>query len=149
MAVSYRLVVFNALMLRGLVVNDDELFPNELAAFRTAFDGSRFRLLLTDGIRDQYELEARRPAQYLPQNILNSLSSTNRFIFFEEQRLNRLSDTLEGLPQEHTEFVYDAIAAKADYLVTNNPPWLRLSSETADRYGLQIVTPATFVELEG
>ncbi len=45
MAAPERLVVFDALMVRALALNDTALFPDELAAFRVVFRGQRFRVL--------------------------------------------------------------------------------------------------------
>ena len=71
MSASYRLVVFNALMMRGLITNNDDEFnddefPDELAAFRAAFHGRRFRVLLTDGIVYQYQIESLKAPQFQP-----------------------------------------------------------------------------------
>ena len=145
---SYRLVVFNALMLRSLVTNDDEEFHDELAAFRAAFQGRRFRMLLTDGIVSEYLVQSVQVPQFELQPTLNSLSNTGRVAYFDEHRLNRSNFQLIGFPQEHREFILDAIAARASYFITNRQEWLHLSNQTEGRYGLQIISPGGFVELE-
>ena len=148
MAREYRLVVFNALMLRALILNDNERFPHELAAFRTAFQGRRFGLVLTDGILSEYQIEANKFPPFRLQPTLNTLFGQSRAIRVDEFRLNRSNIQLTGLPDEHKDFVVDALAARASYLVTNRPEWLRLSTQTSGS-GLQILTPRRFAELEG
>lgn len=147
---AYRLVVFDAHMLRCLAINDNDRFPDELAAFRIAFQGRLFRILVTDGILLQYQTEANRfppLIQLLPT--LNSLRRDGRAIYFDEYLLNCSRVQLTGLPQEHSEFILDAIAARASYCITNRREWLELSEQTESRYGLLIVSPSRFVELEG
>jgi len=144
-----RLVVFNGLTLRALVLNDRRHFPEELSAFRLAFRGRRFRLLTTDGIIREYQSEAINPPQFMPLPKLTDLSETGRAIFLDQSQLNRSSVGMPGLPNEHRAFVLDAIAAAAEYLITNRQRWLAISEKVRESYGLQIVTPARFVELEG
>lgn len=148
MSSPYRLVVFNALMLRALVSNDDEQFPDELAAFRAAFQGRRFRILLTDGILAQYEFEALKAPRIRSQPMLSNLSRMGRAIYVDVGRLNPVPVQPRGLPQEHREFILDAMATRASYVITHCREWLRLSPQTSD-YNLQIVTPRRFVELAG
>jgi len=71
-----------------------------------------------------------------------------RAIYIDVGRLNRAPVQMTGLPQEHREFILDAMAARASYVITHRREWLALSEQTA-RYELQIVTPSQFVELEG
>ncbi len=146
MSVSLRLVVFDALMLRALIANDDEMFHAELAAFRVAFQGRSFTILLTDGILSQYQVESMKVPQFLPQPIVNRLRRQGRATYLEEHLLNRIPMQLTGLPNEHQEFIRDAVAGRASYLVTNRPPWLALSPQIMN-YGLQIVNPSRFAEL--
>ncbi len=149
MAAPSRLIVFDALMLRGLITNDNEIFPDELAAFRVAFEGRRFGTLLTNGILAEYQAESMKAPQFLPLPILNGLRSTGRTVFFDEHQLQRSNIRLAGLPREHQSFIHDAIAGRASYLVTNRQAWMDLSDRTESRYGLQIVAPGGFVQLEG
>jgi hypothetical protein len=144
----YRLVVFDALTLRALVVNDNQVFPEELAAFRTAFRSRQFSILITDGVLDQYLIESTKPPRFNPQQILDNLRNNGRAIRFDENRLNRFPVQLLGLPQEHSEFILDALAAQASYCITHRQEWLNLSGQT-EKYGLQIVSPTRFVQLEG
>ena len=144
-----RVLVFDARTLKSLALNDRHGFPDELAAFRVAFQGRRFRLLLTDGILSQYIDESSRAPQFLPQPALNNLTRIGRAIYFDENRLNRASIELESIPREHRAFILDAIGAEADYFITDYSRWLNLSEQSETRYGLRIVTPARFVELEG
>ena len=148
MSLSHRLVVFNALTLRGLVANDETEFHYELAAFRAAFQGRRCRILLTNGIVNEYRLQSMQAPQFQLQPTLNVLLNNGRAIYFDDYRLNRSNVVLSGLPQEHRGFVDDAIAARASYLITNRPAWLNLSPQT-ENYGLQIVSPGRFIGLQG
>ena len=66
----------------------------------------------------------------------------------EEYQLNRVPLELPHLPREHRRLVGDALAARASHLVTDWSGWLRTSGQT-ERYGLRIVKPRRFVELEG
>jgi len=104
--------------------------------------------LLTDGILSEHLTEALKPPQFQPLPTLNRLSNIGRAIYFADNQLDRTSIELEGFPREHQAFVADAMAARASYLITNRQPWLDLSPQTG-RYGLRIVTPERFVELEG
>jgi predicted nucleic acid-binding protein len=104
--------------------------------------------LLTDGILSEHLNEAVKPPQFQPLPALNQLSNNGRAIYFAENRLDRTSIELQEFPPEHRAFVADAMAARASYLITNRQPWLDLSPQTS-RYGLQIVTPGRFMELEG
>lgn len=148
MPASRPIVVFNAHLLRGLVINDESLFPDELQAFRTAFQSRRFPILVTDGILTEYLIEANRFPALQIQPTLNHLLGSGRALRVHEHFLNRTPFELTGLPEEHTAFIYDALAAQASYLITDRQRWIDLSDQTA-RYGLRIVSPARFVELEG
>ena len=148
MASSYRLVVFDALMLRALILNDSKRFPDVLAAFRLAFQKRRFRILLTDGILSEYAAESNKFPPFAVQPTLDRLSRQGRVGHVEENQLNRPDIRLPRLTREHRAFIMDAIAAGASYLITDRRQWLGLSAQT-NSYGLQIVTPRRFVELEG
>ena len=149
MVTSRRIAVFDAHMLRGLAINNENIFPDILQAFRIAFQARRFRILITDGILEEYRSEANNVPQFQVQPTLNSLFTGSRAVHLHEYRLNRFQVTLSGLPQEHTAFILDAIAAQATYFITDYLPWLNLSEQTEDKYGLQIVEPRKFVEIEG
>lgn len=144
----HRLVVFDAHMIRALVVNDRHRFSHELMAFDSALSARRFRSLVTDGILNQYLLESIKPPQFEPVPVLNKLFTQSKAIRFDEDRLHRSAVELVGLPKEHSVFVLDAIAAQAEYLVTNRPEWLRMPELNQNMQGLQIVNPETFVQLE-
>ena len=149
MAADDQIVTFNSQMLLGLIINDSSRFPDELAAFRVAFQARRFPILLTDGILIEYMDESNRLPAGQIQPKLNELYGTGRAIRKQEQLLDRFPIDLQGLPDEHPVFILDALAAHASYLITNRSRWLELSEQTNDRYGLQIVKPGRFVELEG
>jgi len=143
-----RLIVFDAFSLRGLALNDGNLFPDELSAFRLAFRGRRFRMLVTDGILREYTAESTNRPQFLPVPTLTRLSDLGRAIFRDESQLARSPIDLPGLPREHRAFVIDAIAAGASYFITKYLRWLGLTDRTETSFGLSIVSPARFVELE-
>ncbi len=149
MTTARRIVAFNAHTLRGLIISDENLFPNELQAGRLAFQSRRFPILITDGILFEYETEANKFPPFQLQPTLNRLLGSGRALRLHEYRLNRFRIDLSGLPQEHTAFVLDAVAARASYLITDRQRWLELSAQTEGEYGLRIVTPRRFVELEG
>ena len=143
-----RLVVFDALLFRALVVNDRGLFPDEIEAFTVAFRARRFRLVITEGILDEYQIEARNHPPFQVQPLLDGLLQGRRTRYFEEYQLNRVPFQVTHVPRRHRRFVGDALASGASYLVTDWSGWLHASGQT-ERYGLQIVTPGRFVELEG
>ena len=149
MRVPPRLVVFDAVTVRGLILNDSHEFSDELAAFRVAFRGRRFRLLLTDQIIQEYVTEAVKPPQLPLQGALARLATTARTIHRDESQLNRREISLRGFVREHRDFILDSIAAGVEYFVTKRQTWLGMEEEARRRYGLHIVTPAQFVELEG
>ncbi len=83
------------------------------------------------------------------QPLLDELLRGRRAIYFEERQLIRALTETTQLPREHRALVEDALGAGASYLITYRRRWLDLSEQMNDRYGLQIVTPGRFVELEG
>lgn len=141
-------MVFDALMLRRLDVNNNRLFPDDLEAFRTAFRARRFRILITDRILSEYQQDSERGPQFQVQPVLDNLSRRGRVLYRGESQLTRYPVQLTGFPREHQAFIQDAIAARASYVITRRREWLRLSAQTSG-YGLQIVNPRSFVELEG
>ena len=144
-----RLIVFDALMVKAYASSDSHSFPNELEAFQVSFRRQQLRMLLTSGILDQYQKTADKPPQFQLQPILNALNETGATIHRDEYHLIRGPIDLTGLPKWHQTLMRDAIAGGAAYLITNWPRWLDLSEQTETKYGLSIVTPARFVELEG
>ena len=144
-----RLVVFDAVTVRGLILNDSSNFSDELAAFRVAFRGRRFRLLLTDHIVQEYESESIKPPQLPLQAGLARLATTARTIQRDESQLNRRTVSLRGFASEHRYFILDSIAAGVEYFITKRQTWLSMEEQARSRYNLHIVTPAQFVELEG
>ena len=144
-----RLVVFDALMLRAYASHDAHSFPAELEAFQVSFRRRRFRMLLTSGILDQYQREAINAPQFLLQPVLSDLNERGITFHRDEYHLNRGPIELTGLTKRHQPLIRDAVAGGVAYLITNWPMWLKLTDQTESKYGLSIVTPATFVELEG
>lgn len=149
MRVPPRLVVFDALSLRCFALGDQRLFREELSAFGMAFRGRKFRLLVTDGILAEYQAESNNFPQYLPLPVLNNLADRGRAIFLDELRLQRHPVALDGFPSQHKALILDSIAAGAEYFITKRSRWLAMNEESVSVYGLHIVTPARFVELEG
>ena len=78
-----------------------------------------------------------------------NLFGRGRAVRIDERNLACFNVQLAGLPQEHAAFILDAIAARANYCITNRQAWLDLSEETERSNALQIVSPGRFVELEG
>ena len=144
-----RLVVFDALMLKRYASGDANSFPDELEAFQVSFRRRQLRMLLTSGILDPYQKTADKPPQFQLQPVLNALNDKSATIHRDEYHLNRAPVQLTGLPKWHQTLIRDAIAGGAAYLITNWPRWLNLSEQAESKYGLSIVTPARFVELEG
>lgn len=129
------MAVFDALMIRALIINDRQQFPDEMRAFDTAFQGRRFRMLITRGILDEYLVESNKfpPFRQELQPNIDRLDRLGRVIYFDEYDLSHSSNPpgiqLIGLPQEHRNFIYDAIAAQASYLITTRRAWLDLSEQ--------------------
>ena len=151
MSQSYGLVVFDALMLRYSILDDRERFFDEVEAVQVAFRGN-FRILITDGILDEYQIESNKFPPFQLQPDLKSLFGGSRIIYFDDYRLDhsltRSSIQLANLPREHRGFIIDAIAGRASYFITNRQAWLNLSDQTEHLHGLQIISPGRFVELE-
>jgi hypothetical protein len=143
-----RLVVFNALMMRALIINDEEQYHRELAAFRLAFRRRRFKFLITEGIIAEYQVAAGESFSIQLQPGLDNHLRQGRAIYQEESRLSRSLIELGGVPKEHRALILDAIAARAEYLITDRPRWLNISDQVHVDYGLRIITPIRFVELE-
>ena len=148
-AAPQRLVVFDALMVRALTLNDTAIFPDELAASRIAFRGQRFRVLLTDGIITEYQKASFYSPQIVLQPTLEAIADSGRSLYLEESALHRRPVNLERFPKRHRLLVREAIVGDAEYFVTGWPPWLRVAELARSRYGLHIVTAARFFELEG
>ena len=144
-----RIVVLNGLLLRTLIVNDRRIYADELEALTAAFRGRRFRLLVTDGILDEYLTESRVLPQFQIQPTLDNLMRRRRAIYFEEGQLSTTSINPRDLPASHRVVVRDAISADASYLVTTRRRWLGISDRIESGYRLRIVSPRRFVELEG
>ena len=152
MSQSFGLVAFDALMLRYFILGDEDRFFDELESAKIALRRN-FRILITDGILTEYQIESNKFPPFQLQPNLDRLFGGGVMIFFDDYRLDRSltrsSIQLTGLRQEHRAFIYDPIAARANYLVTTRQSWIDLYTQTTRRYELQIVTPATFVDLEG
>ena len=144
MSTRDRLVVFDALAIRALAINDNVAHIDELSAFRRAFQQRQIRILITRGILEEYPLQSNSPPQFQPLPVLNPLSQTGRAVFFDEGRLQRFTVDLPNLPPEHRSFVLDAIAGRASYFVTSRYSWLALTDQTEQLYNLRIVTPEQF-----
>ena len=148
MLLHQRLAVFDALMLKAYASNDVRSFSDELEAFQVSFRRRRFGMLLTSGILDEYQKAADNPPQFQLQPVINKLNDTGAIVHLDEYRLSRFLVQLTGLPKWHQVLIRDAIAGGASYLITKWQRWLDLTDQTESRYGLRIVTPTRFVELE-
>ena len=148
MGSARRLIVYDGETLRGRILNEPTIFPDEIAAFRPAYRGRPWRILLTDGILDEYQILSERRPQFQLQPALNTLAQECRTTRLDESRLNRFPVILNGFPREHKTYILDAIAGNAEYFVTKRERWLAMSQESASTYGLYIVTPGRLVELE-
>jgi len=144
-----RLAVFDALMLKAYASNDAHSFPDEIEAFQVLLRRRRFRMLLATGILDEYQKTADKRPQFQLQPVINEMNDTGAIIHFDEYRLSRFPVELTGFPKWHQALIRDAIAGGASYLLSKWQRWLDLTGQTETRYGLRIVTPARFVELEG
>jgi predicted nucleic acid-binding protein len=136
-------------MMRALVINDQDIFRDELAAFRVAFRGRRFRILITRGIIAEYQNDVKETFPIQLQPALDNQLRSGRAIYLEDSQLPLPQVATIDLPKEHESFVLDAIAGKASYLVTSRRRWLGLSDRLEENHGLRVVTPGRFVELEG
>ncbi len=106
-------------------------------------------MLLTNGILDGYQKVADKPPQFQLQPILNILSESIATISMDESQLRRYTTPLISVPKWHQGLIRDAIRGRAAYLITVWPRWLDISHQAETLYGLRVVTPARFVELEG
>ena len=144
-----RLVVFDALMLKAYASHDVHSFPDELEAFQVSFRRRRFRMLVTSGILDEYQKAADKPPQFQLQPVVNELNESGAIVNLDEYKLSRFPVQLTGLSKWHQVLIRDAIAGGASYMITKWQRWLDMTDQTEPRYGLHIVTPTRFVELEG
>lgn len=149
MQVPHRLVVFDALMFKAYASYDADSFPDEIDAIQVPFRRRQLRMLLTDGILAEYQREANREPQFQLLPLVNDLSDRGVVIRMDEYRIRRFPVQIAGLPNWHQVFIRDAVGAAAEYLITNRTRWLDIAEQSARTYGLHILTPARFVELEG
>ena len=105
--------------------------------------------MLTGGILSEYQREADKAPQFQLLPVLNALEETGVTIYLDEYRIDRSRIELIGFRKWHQAFIRDAIGAGAAYFITYRQRWLDLSEQTETRYGLDIVAPARFVEIEG
>ena len=144
-----RLVVFDALMLKAYASEDRQTFQWELEAFQILDRRGQFRLLFTRDILSEYQKAADKPPQFQLLPVLNNLAEKRVTLNIDENNLKRFPIALTGFTKWHQTFIKDAIGAEADYFITDYRPWLRLSEQTQEHYGLVIATPEHFVFLEG
>ena len=106
-------------------------------------------MLLTDGILDEYQKTSDRVPQFQLQPALRDIAIGTNVVRLDEYFLNRFPINLNPIPREHRAYIEDAIGAGAEFLITRNERWLRLSPDSSERYGLYIVTPEHFLDIEG
>ena len=143
-----RLIVFNALVVRALVINDDGLYTEELDAFRLAFTGRRFKILVTQEIILEYQSSSDEGFALQLQPTLEQHFRRGRAVYKPDNELNNPGSDLSEFPKEHRTFWSDTVRGGATYLVTRRKRWLDLANHARSEYGLQIVTPPQFIELE-
>ena len=144
----YRLVVFNSLLIRALAPGSAANPNGDIRAFRVAFQARRFRLLITSGIIAEYQSNAGESFAIQLQPTLDNHVRQGRAVFLDQPQIRLSQGELGEFPKEHRVFIQDAIRTDAEYLITNRRRWLLLAEHTTRDYGLHIVTPARFIELE-
>ena len=144
-----RLVVFDAHTIRGSIIAGPGVHSVEAEAIRVLVRSRNLRMLLTDGILDEYQKTSNRVPQFQLQPTLNEIAQTTNAILLDNYHLDRTPLNLNRFPREHRAYVRDSIGARSKYFITDNNLWLRMSQETSDRYGLFILTPEHFLEIEG
>ncbi len=104
------------------------------------------KIVLTRRLRDEYSREARR--QGLPGLVLGTvIQQLLQQGLIIEPRLPGGRPSTPGIRQRHNVFPLVAIAAQADYLITENPAW-HSRSDTISQHGTIVVTPRAFIERE-
>ena len=144
-----RLVVFDGHTIRGYIIGDPTSNLAEAEAIRVIVRSTNLRMLLTDGILDEYQKTSDRVPQFQLQPALNEITRITKAILLTEYRIDRTPLNLSQIAKEHRAYLQDAIGAGAEYLITRNERWLRMSRETSERYGLFVITPQHFLEIEG
>lgn len=120
--------------------------PSDPELYATIQKG-KHRIILTDRLTDEYAREARRqgfPALVLGTVIQHLLQEG----LIVRPRLPGGRPSIPGIPQRHNVFPLTAIAANADYLITDNPAWHARSETIAER-GPIVVSAGAFVQREG
>ena len=144
-----RLVVFDGHTIRGSIIDDPASTSAEADAIRLVVRSTNLRMLLTVGILDEYQKTSDRVPKFQLQPALNEIARGTNAVLLDEYYLNRFPINLNPIPREHRAYVQDAVGSGAEYFITRNERWLRLSAESSARYGLFIVTPEYFLEIEG
>lgn len=102
----------------------------------------RVNVLLTNRLIIAYERIARGRA--LPLSELQSLLQRAREKYTIERKAGKKPDNIPGAAQ-HKEILEEALAAKADYLLTEWDRWLRLGKRLKTDYDLVVTTPHEFL----
>lgn len=140
-------VVFDAhTFLRAIAFDEDEpqVFEQEHGALETLRAYCTHQLLLTPGIRREYERELRefRGAPLLSR--LQELAAENKLINSEL----RGRGAFPSMPGRHRAYFQDSVAANVRYLVTPNPRWAnnwQLRTDLNDR-GVRLVEPWLYAQ---
>ncbi len=132
-------------IVRELELEALEMNPSDPELYTTIQRG-KHRIILTDRLTDEYAREARRqgfPALVLG-TVIQHLSQEGLIV---RPRLPGGRSSIPGIPQRHNVFPLTAIAANADYLITDNPAWHARSETIAER-GPIVVSSGAFVQRE-
>ena len=144
-----RLVVFDAHTIRGSIIAGSSAGSVEAETIRAVVRRGDLRMLLTDGILDQYQKTSDKVPPFQLQPALNDIRRNTKAILLDEYHLDRTDLNLRRFPREHRAYIRDSIGARAEYFITKYNRWLLMSPETSERFGLFIITPKHFLEIEG
>ena len=144
-----RLVVFDGHTIRGFIIDDPTSTLAEADAIRLVVRSANLQMLLTVGILEEYQKTSDRVPHFQLQPALNGIARDTNATRLDEYFLDRAPLNLSSFPREHRAYIRDSIGARAEYFITSDNRWLRMSPETSERYGLFIITPEHFLEIEG
>ena len=121
--------------------DDAPIDPMEYELFNTITEGGH-RIIITDRIlRNEYEREAGKlNLTFQVPTIVDRLKSAG---LSNTPRVPRI--TIPFLQSQHNVLLEDAVAANAQYFVTNNPVWCNLDRDMNRSYGVRVVTPSRFI----
>ena len=113
-----------------------------------AIISARHVIIITLGIQEQYIREAASEGYDSSQMLLITQQlEEHRAII--RPRIPGGNRNIRGIRKRHRPLFDDAIAAAADYFITENPVWLRLTDRLLREHSLRIITPGGFINREG